>query len=144
VLYEQIRHLSYSDPRFQGAATRFWETVHGRKLDEANARLSQNLKALGQAQDLLKTAGIAAIPLYAQIAASSGAVDGRSVEWAKWELLGTLRVNTAACAPGFGWADLGPGFPLGPAFAAQYLRFSQGDDFGLIVAGMCDQLAVVR
>ena len=138
VLYEQLRELSYYDARFRGSAARFWELLEGRKLDEASARLSQNLKALASAKDLLKGAGIAAIPLFAQIAANSGSVDARAVEWANWTLLVALRGGGSPCASGFAWSDL-DGYPTPTRFAAEYLRFSQGDGFSTTLDRICTQ-----
>jgi hypothetical protein len=140
VLYEQLRALSYYDPRFRGSAARFWELVQGRKQDEASTRLARNLQALAGAKELLKSAGIAAIPVYAQIAANSGSVDDRSVEWANWELLVALRNNPAPCAGGFSWSEFGSGYPVTTQFAAEYLRFSQGDGFSSVVNHFCAQI----
>ena len=140
-LYAQLRGLAPQDPRFQGMAARFWELFYSRKQREASDNLARNLKALNQARELLKGAGIAAIPAFAQAAINSGGVDAQSLEWAEWQLLGGLRQHPVACQGRFSWrASVGYGFDPATLIALDYLRFAYGDAYASNAQSMCRRL----
>lgn len=141
VLYEQLRKLSFYDPRFKGLAARFWELLYGRKQDEATERLGKNLKALDEAREVLRTAGLAAFPVYVQAAINSGAVDSRAMEWAHWQLLGALRTNSIVCDQGFHWDRITSyGFPPTVLAGLYYLNFARGPSFSGSIPGLCQHL----
>lgn len=142
VLYEKLRQLAPLNARFRAAAARFWELFFDRKRDEATERLGRNLKALDAAKDLLRSAGLAAIPIYVRAAANSGAVDPRAVEWSQWEVLSAVRAHPAVCRVAFEFENL-DGYGLSPSsrFALRYLQFSHGDGFSRSIDGLCGRLA---
>ncbi|MCH2110502.1 MAG: hypothetical protein MK135_14365, partial [Polyangiaceae bacterium] len=100
-LYGQLIDLAGDDPRVQGLAARFRELTIGRKKEEARVRLEKNLQALSGAQELLKNAGDAAIPLYVQAAVSSGTMDRRALEWSSLQIMGAIRGSSLICQQGF-------------------------------------------
>lgn len=136
-LYEKLRALAWYDPRFKAASARFWELFFARKQIESTQNLTRNLKALDAAKDLLKTAGVGAIPLFMQVAVTSQAYDPRAVDWASGELLGAIRARPQLCSS-FDWMQLQSyGFLPAQQLAVQYLRFAQGDGFYGPIAGRC-------
>ena len=141
-LYSQLRQLAYNDARFRGAAARFWELLYGRKQQEATAKLTRNLEALAKARDLLKTAGLAALPVFAQAAIDAGGVEPRVVEWAEWQLLSGLRTAPAACQSAFAWSALDSyGFEPVTLIAARYLQFARGNGYAASARALCKWLA---
>jgi hypothetical protein len=139
-LYERARRLAWHDPRFSAAAARFWELLYGRKQDEARERLEKNLQALEKARGVLSTAGLAAIPVYAQAAANAAQVDPQALEWARWELLTGLRQHPAACQS-FSFTQL-PSYGFGPSslFAAHHLHFAYGSGYQAAVVNLCSRM----
>jgi hypothetical protein len=136
-LYEKLRALAWYDPRFKAASARFWELFFARKQVEATQNLTRNLKALDSAKDLLKGAGVAAIPLFMQVAVTSQAYDPRAVDWASGELLSAIRARPQICSS-FDWTQMQTyGFSPAAQVAVQYLRFAQGDSFYGPIAGRC-------
>jgi hypothetical protein len=135
--YERLRALAWHDPRFKAASARFWELFFARKQLESAQNLQRNLKALESARGLLKEAGVAAIPLFMQVAVSSASFDPRAVDWASGELLGALRQRPQLCAS-FDWTKLsGYGFLPPTELAVHYLRFVYGDAFYNPISGRC-------
>lgn len=136
-LYEKLRSLAYYDPRFKAASARFWELFFARKQVEATHNLARNLKALDAARDLLKGAGVAAIPLFMQVAIQNQAYDPRALDWASGELLTAIRARPQLCTS-FDWTQMQSyGFLPPTQVAVQYLRFAQGDAFYAPIAGRC-------
>jgi hypothetical protein len=136
-LYEKLRALAWFDPRFKAASARFWELFFARKQLESTQNLSRNLKALDAAKDLLKGAGVAAIPLFMQVAVTSQAYDPRAMDWASGELLTAIRAKPQLCSS-FDWTQMQTyGFLPATQVAVQYLRFAQGDSFYGPIAGRC-------
>jgi hypothetical protein len=136
-LYEKLRAVAYFDPRFKGASARFWELFFARKQLESTENLTRNLKALEAAKDLLKGAGVAAVPLFMQVAVTSQAYDPRAMDWASGELLGAIRARPQICSS-FDWTQMQTyGFSPVTQLAVQYLRFAQGDSFYGPIAGRC-------
>jgi hypothetical protein len=136
-LYEKLRALAWYDPRFKAASARFWELFFARKQLESTQNLTRNLKALDTAKDLLKGAGVGAIPLFMQVAISSQAYDPRALDWASGELLTAIRSRPQLCSS-FDWTQLSTyGFPLSTQVAVNYLRFAQGDGFYGPIQGRC-------
>jgi hypothetical protein len=140
-LYAKLRSIAPQDARFEGLSARFWEVYLGRKRDEGTQRLRKNLTALEEAKGVLSSASLATIPLFAQIAASSGEPDARAVDWAIFEVLGGLRRAPELCTGGLGWGKLGQ-VSLGDnvRFAASYLRGVHGDDYLVTLQGLCGRL----
>jgi hypothetical protein len=136
-LYEKLRALAWFDPRFKAASARFWELFFARKQLESTQNLARNLKALDAAKDLLKGAGVGAIPLFMQVAISSQAYDPRAMDWASGELLTAIRAKPQLCSS-FDWTQMQSyGFLPATQVAVQYLRFAQGDSFYGPIAGRC-------
>jgi len=136
-LYEKLRAVAWYDPRFKAASARFWELFFARKQLESTQNLSRNLKALDSAKDLLKSAGIGAIPLFMQVAISSQAYDPRALDWASGELLTAIRARPQLCSS-FDWTQMQSyGFLPATQVAVQYLRFAQGDSFYGPIQGRC-------
>jgi hypothetical protein len=136
-LYEKLRALAWFDPRFKAASARFWELFFARKQLESTQNLSRNLKALDAAKDLLKGAGVGAIPLFMQVAITSQAYDPRALDWASGELLAAIRAKPQLCGS-FDWTQMQTyGFLPATQVAVQYLRFAQGDSFYTPIAGRC-------
>jgi len=136
-LYEKLRALAWFDPRFKAASARFWELFFARKQLESTQNLSRNLKALDAAKDLLKGAGVGAIPLFMQVAITSQAYDPRALDWASGELLAAIRAKPQLCSS-FDWTQMQTyGFLPATQVAVQYLRFAQGDSFYSPIAGRC-------
>jgi hypothetical protein len=127
-LYAQLHDVAPSDPRVRGISARFWELFYGRKQAEATERMGRNLRALDEARELLKVAGVAAIPLYFQAAVNSGNMDARSLEWATLRVIQALRTQVVICQQGFAWNRLGSyGWGSDALAAAHYLQFARGD-----------------
>jgi hypothetical protein len=136
-LYEKLRALAWYDPRFKAASARFWELFFARKQLESTQNLTRNLKALDSARELLKGAGVGAIPLFMQVAISSQAFDPRALDWASGELLTAIRAKPQLCSS-FDWTQMQTyGFAPATQIAVQYLRFAQGDGFYTPIAGRC-------
>ncbi len=136
-LYEKLRALAWYDPRFKAASARFWELFFARKQVESTQNLTRNLKALDAAKDLLKGAGVGAIPLFMQVAISSQAYDPRALDWASGELLSAIRAKPQLCSS-FDWTQMQSyGFLPQTQVAVQYLRFAMGDAFYSPIAGRC-------
>jgi hypothetical protein len=136
-LYEKLRALAWYDPRFKAASARFWELFFARKQVESTQNLTRNLKALESAKELLKGAGVAAIPLFMQVAVTSQAYDPRALDWASGELLSAIRARPQICSS-FDWTQMQTyGFLPATQVAVQYLRFAQGDAFYGPIAGRC-------
>jgi hypothetical protein len=136
-LYEKLRALAWYDPRFKAASARFWELFFARKQVEATQNLTRNLKALDSAKDLLKGAGVGAIPLFMQVAIQNQAYDPRALDWASGELLSAIRARPQLCSS-FDWTQMQTyGFLPATQIAVQYLRFAQGDSFYSPIAGRC-------
>jgi len=136
-LYEKLRALAWFDPRFKAASARFWELFFARKQLESTQNLTRNLKALDAARELLKGAGVAAIPLFMQVAIGDQAYDPRALDWASGELLTAIRAKPQLCSS-FDWTQMDAyGFLPATQVAVQYLRFAQGDSFYSPIAGRC-------
>lgn len=136
-LYEKLRALAWYDPRVKAASARFWELFFARKQLESTQNLARNLKALEAAKDLLKGAGIGAIPLFMQVAVNSQSFDPRAVDWASGELLGAIRARPQLCSS-FDWTQMQSyGFVPSTQLAVQYLRFAYGDGFYGPIASRC-------
>lgn len=136
-LYERLRAIAWYDPRFKAASARFWELFFARKQIEATQNLTRNLQALDAAKDLLKTAGIGAIPLFMQIAVNNRSYDPRALDWASGELLSAIRARPQLCSS-FDWTQMqGYGFLPQTQLAVQYLRFAMGDGFYNPIQGRC-------
>jgi len=136
-LYEKLRAIAWYDPRFKAASARFWELFFARKQVESTQNLTRNLKALDAAKDLLKSAGVGAIPLFMQVAVTSQAYDPRALDWASGELLSAIRARPQICSS-FDWTQMQTyGFLPATQVAVQYLRFAQGDGFYGPIAGRC-------
>jgi hypothetical protein len=136
-LYERLRALAWYDPRFKAASARFWELFFARKQIEATQNLTRNLTALDSAKDLLKTAGIGAIPLFMQVAINNQAYDPRALDWASGELLTAIRARPQLCSS-FDWTQMqGYGFLPQTQLAVQYMRFAMGDGFYGPIQGRC-------
>lgn len=136
-LYEKLRALAWYDPRVKAASARFWELFFARKQLESTQNLTRNLKALDAAKDLLKGAGVGAIPLFMQVAITSQAYDPRALDWASGELLSAIRAKPQLCSS-FDWTQMQTyGFLPATQVAVQYLRFAQGDGFYGPIAGRC-------
>ena len=140
-LYSQLEQLSPNDARVAGASARFWELFYGRKQREAAAALTRNMEALAGARDLLKSAGVAAIPVFVQAAIHAGNVDTRAVDWASWEVLEGLARRPSACERPFVWAKSASyGFDPSTLVALQFLRFAYGDGTARDVQAVCQRL----
>lgn len=136
-LYEKLRALAWFEPRFKAASARFWELFFARKQLESTQNLTRNLKALDAARDLLKGAGVAAVPLFMQVAIGSQAYDPRALDWASGELLTAIRAKPQLCSS-FDWTQMDTyGFLPATQVAVQYLRFAQGDAFYGPISGRC-------
>jgi hypothetical protein len=136
-LYEKLRALAWYDPRFKASSARFWELFFARKQVEATQNLTRNLKALDSAKELLKGAGVGAIPLFMQVAIQNQAYDPRALDWASGELLTAIRARPQLCSS-FDWTQMQTyGFLPQAQIAVQYLRFAQGDSFYSPIAGRC-------
>jgi hypothetical protein len=136
-LYEKLRALAWYDPRFKAASARFWELFFARKQLESTQNLTRNLKALDSAKDLLKGVGVAAVPLFMQVAVTSQAFDPRALDWASGELLGAIRARPQLCTS-FDWTQMQSyGFLPPTQLAVQYLRFAYGDGFYGSIASRC-------
>ena len=137
-IYGQLQEVAGSDPRVEALGARFWELFHGRKQEESREKLSRNLDALGEAQELLKVMGDAAIPLYVQVAVSSGQLDRRALEWSSLRLVSALRGAPDICSVGFSFSAV-PSYGWGPdaALAARYVQFGYGNSHAASVQGYC-------
>jgi hypothetical protein len=136
-LYEKLRAIAWYDPRFKAASARFWELFFARKQLEATQNLTRNLKALDSAKDLLKGAGVGAIPLFMQVAINNQAYDPRALDWASGELLTAIRAKPQLCTS-FDWTQMQSyGFLPQTQVAVQYLRFAMGDSFYGPIQGRC-------
>jgi hypothetical protein len=136
-LYEKLRAVAWYDPRFKAASARFWELFFARKQVESTQNLTRNLKALDSARELLKGAGVGAIPLFMQVAVTSQAYDPRAVDWASGELLSAIRARPQLCSS-FDWTQMQSyGFLPQTQLAVQYLRFAMGDGFYGPISGRC-------
>jgi hypothetical protein len=140
-LYSQLEQLSPNDARVAGASARFWELFYGRKRREATATLARNMEALAKARDLLKSARVAAIPVFAQAAINAGNVDARATNWASWEVLGGLARQPAVCAQPFAWPNVASyGFDSSTLLALHYLRYAYADRAAKDVQAVCQRL----
>jgi hypothetical protein len=136
-LYERLRAVAWYDPRFKAASARFWELFFARKQLESTQNLARNLKALESAKDLLKGAGVGAIPLFMQVAINNQAYDPRALDWASGELLTAIRAKPQLCTS-FDWTQMQSyGFLPQTQLAVQYLRFAMGDSFYGPIQGRC-------
>lgn len=140
-LHSQLSELAADDARVAGASARFWELFYGRKQREASAALGRNLEALAKARDLLKGAGIAAVPLFAQAAINAGSVDPRTLDWSNWQVLGGITRVPSVCKGPFSWSKVGDhGFDSSALLALNYLYFAYGDAAGKDVQAVCRRL----
>ena len=140
-VYEQLRKVAWYDARFKGLAARFWELFFERKQQDAADAMSRNLKALEESKELLKTANLASIPVFAQLAINSASVNPRTVEWARSQVFSGLLATPKVCATGFSWGAMGS-FGLSPELliALNYLRFAFGDGFAPQITAICARL----
>lgn len=137
-LYNQMIDIAPHDPRVNAIAARFWELFYGRKLDESRERMGKNLEALEEAQNLLRSAGDAAIPIYVQAAVSSGSLDSRALEWSSLRLIRALRGAPSVCSAGFSWAALPSyGWSREELLAAQYVHFAYGSAHADVLGRAC-------
>jgi hypothetical protein len=136
-LYEKLRAVAWYQPSVKATSARFWELFFARKQVESTQNLTRNLKALDAAKDLLKSAGVGAIPLFMQVAISSQALDPRALDWSSGELLSAIRARPSLCSS-FDWTQMQTyGFSPATQIAVQYLRFAQGDSFYTPISGRC-------
>jgi hypothetical protein len=78
----------------------------------------------------------------AQVAANSGVVDPRTVDWARGQLFTGLRANVTVCESKFSSGAPPLGFDESRRFALDYLRYSEGDAFPSLVERMCVQARI--
>lgn len=136
-MYSTLQAMAPFDPRVQGISARFWELFYGRKQEEGREKMEKNLKALGEAKDVLKVAGDAAIPLYVQAAVNSGSLDSSAVEWSTLRLISALRGAPTLCTS-FAFGNVGTyGWPADARLAASYVNFARGDGYSAVVQRAC-------
>ncbi len=139
-IYSQLQDIAPGDPRVQAVSARFWELFYGRKQEEARERLGRNLDELGEAQDLLKTMGDAAIPIYVQAAVSSGVLDRRALEWSSLRLVRALRSSPSVCSAGFSFSAVPTyGWPTDARLAARYVAYGYGKDYSANLTTICSR-----
>lgn len=137
-LYNQMVDIAPHDPRVKAMGARFWELFYGRKLEESRERMGRNLEALKGAQDLLRSAGDAAIPLYVQAAVNSGSLDHRAIEWSSLRLIRALRAAPSVCSSGFSFTALPSyGWSTDAVVAARYVHFAYGSDHADVLRRAC-------
>lgn len=137
-IYNQLNQIAPGDPRVQGMSTRFWELFFGRKQEEARERMGRNLEALGQAKEVLKTMGDAAIPLYVQAAVNSGNLDRRALEWSSLRLIRALRGSPAVCSAGFAFGAIPSyGWSRDAEMAAHYVHYAYGREHASSLQAAC-------
>jgi hypothetical protein len=139
-LYAQLRSIAWHDSRFQGLAMRFWELWQNRKDIEAAQNLGRNLQALDRSKDLLRTAGAATIPLFAQVGINSGQVSDRMLEWARFQMLEGVQQHPRACQQGINLNRLPDYFSVQQQIAGGYLQYAYGDPYQQVLSGMCARL----
>lgn len=137
-LYSQLVDIAPHDPRVKAIAARFWELFYGRKLEESRERMGKNLEALKGAQELLRVAGDAAIPLYVQAAVNSGSLDHRAIEWSSLRLIRALRAAPSVCSAGFSFTALPSyGWSTDAVVAARYVHFAYGPAHAEVLRRAC-------
>ena len=138
VLYARLRRLAPNHPDFIGSASRFWELFRERKQRESTRAMTRNLKALKEARELLKDAGLAALPLYMKAAITEGSVSTEATEWAELELLSVVMNSQSFCNERFSWTALPTyGMTSKSMVAARYLHFAFGNPYASTVDGFC-------
>lgn len=137
-LYNQMVDIAAHDPRVKAIGTRFWELFYGRKLEESRERMGKNLEALKGAQELLRSAGDAAIPIYVQAAIGSGSLDQKALEWSSLRLIRALRSAPSVCSAGFSFAALPSyGWSTDARLAANYVHFAYGSAHADVLRRAC-------
>jgi hypothetical protein len=132
-VYTQLLQISDGDARVEGIGARFWELWYGRKQDDARQAMEKNLDSLSKAQELLKAAGDAAIPLYVQAAVNSGTLDRRSLEWSSLRLIAALRSAPNVCSAGYAYGRLDSyGWPADARLAAHCVNYAYGAEPALV------------
>jgi len=130
VAYEALSALSVVAPYdadLSALSDRFYEVNQTRKREVSRSELSKNLKALGEARETLKVMGDAALPLYVQVAVSSGVLDRQALQWSSLRLLRALKQSGQDCVSDYAWR----GVPMDAwdpeaRLAAHYMSFAGG------------------
>lgn len=142
-LYEQLARFDSSDPRVSALQALFMERLYQRKALEANQRFRNNLEALNAAKDILNTNRTTLVlPGYVSQAIDRGAMDERSVDWARGQVAIALRRYPTLCGPnpesGFTWSrlQLSPP-PPESRLAFELLRFAYDNPYETEIASLC-------
>jgi hypothetical protein len=145
-LYEQLAAYGSDDPRVSGLSALFLERLYQRKADEAAERYRKNLEALGAAKDILAANRTTIIlPGYVASAIDGGALDSRTVDWARGQAALALRHDRKLCGMGgrseFRWAqmNLHPPPPQSK-LAFEMLRFAYDDPYEAELTALCRRI----
>jgi len=142
-LYEQLARFDSSDPRIGALQALFMERLYMRKAHEANERFKNNLQALSAAKDIVSANRTTLIlPGYVSSAISGGALDDRSVDWARGQVAIAIRRYPTLCGPnaetGFTWSRLKLSPPPPESqLAFEMLRFAYDDPYEKEIATLC-------
>ena len=145
-LYEELARFESTDPRIAGLQALFMERLYARKAVEANERFRNNLDALNNAKNILAAmpnSASAALPPYVNnVIVGGGALDDRSVDWARGQVAIAIRNYPTLCGPnpevGFTWSRLNLSPPPPESrLAFEVLRFAYDNPYEKEIAQLC-------
>ncbi|MEY4547561.1 MAG: hypothetical protein RL685_3756 [Pseudomonadota bacterium] len=142
-LYEQLARFDSGEPRIGALQALFMERLYARKAQEADQRFRNNLEALNAAKNILATNRTTIVlPGYVSSALDGGAMDDRSVDWARGQVAIAIRRYPTLCGPnpesGFTWSrlQLSPP-PPESRLAFEMLRFAYDNPYEKEIAQLC-------
>ncbi len=142
-LYEQLSRFDSGEPRIAALQALFMERLYSRKAQEANERFRNNLEALDAAKNILaNNRTTIVLPGYVSSALEGGALDDRSVDWARGQVAIAIRRYPTLCGPnpesGFTWSrlQLSPP-PPESRLAFEMLRFAYDNPYEKEIAQLC-------
>lgn len=142
-LYEQLARFDSGEPRIGALQALFMERLYARKAQEADQRFRNNLEALNSAKNILAANRTTIVlPSYVSSVLDGGALDDRSVDWARGQVAIAIRRYPTLCGPnpesGFTWSrlQLSPP-PPESRLAFEMLRFAYDNPYEKEIAQLC-------
>ncbi len=144
-LYEQLSAFDSQNPRIGALQALFIDRLYQRKADEAAERFKNNLQALSAAKDVLKNnQTVLVIPSFVSSAVNGGALDARTVAWARAEVALTLRRQRALCGDAqsaFTWS-MASLSPPQSQLAFHILRSAYDDPYQDQIRSLCQRVVM--
>ncbi len=144
-LYEQLSAFDSSDPRIGALQALFIDRLYQRKADEAAERFKNNLEALNAAKDVLKNnSTVLVLPGFVTSALNAGALDARTVAWARAEVALSVRRQRGLCGDArsaFTWSLVNLSPPKSQ-LAFHILRSAYDDPYQDQIRALCQRVVM--